>query len=64
MLILILMPSKVPVKKKEKISSMPTEAQIDSAGKELEKMPPGEVIVRKGFKFALTEDGHITFQKE
>ncbi|HZX19721.1 MAG TPA: hypothetical protein VFF13_01760 [archaeon] len=51
-------------KKKEKSGSMPTEAQIAKAAKELEQMPEGATIVRNGFKYACTEDGHIVFQKE
>ncbi|HLC79726.1 MAG TPA: hypothetical protein VJG83_04890 [archaeon] len=50
--------------KKENRGSMPTEAQIESVKKELENMPVGSVIVRDGFKFASTSDGHIAFQKE
>ena len=50
--------------KKVKRGSMPTEAQIRSAAKELEKLPLGKVIVRHGFQFACTKDGHIFFQKK
>ncbi len=50
--------------RKEKPGPMPTDAQIASAGKELKKMPIGKTIVRNGFKFALTNDGHIFFQKK
>jgi len=50
--------------KKVKSGAMPTEAQIRSAGKELEKLPLGKVIIRHGFKFACTKDGHIFFQKK
>jgi len=50
--------------KKAKSVSMPTEAQIRSVAKELEKMPLGKVIIRHGFKFACTKDGHIFFQKK
>ncbi|MBI3190409.1 hypothetical protein HYZ41_01760 [archaeon] len=50
--------------KKVKTGSMPTEAQIKSAAKELEKMPIGKVIVRNGFKFARSSGGHVAFQKK
>jgi len=61
---LTLMPKKSSKIREEKAGSMPTEAQIKSAAKELEKMPIGEIIVRNGFQFALTSNGHISFQKK
>ena len=50
--------------KKVKSASMPTEAQIKSAAKELEKKPMGTIIVRHGFMFACASNGHISFQKK
>jgi len=50
--------------KKAKSGKMPTEAQIRSAAKELEKKPFGTILVRHGFMFACTRDGHISFQKK
>ena len=49
---------------KKEEGSMPTEEQVESAKKELENLPVGEVIVRNGFKFARTDDDHVVFQKE
>lgn len=58
------MPKKSSKSGKGKSGSMPTDAQITAVGKELKKMPIGKIIVRHGFKFALTKDKHIVFQKK
>ena len=48
---------------KESSAEMPNDAQIKSAAKELENLPAGTIIVRHGFQFACTTNGHIAFQK-
>ncbi len=58
------MPKKSSKIRKEKAGSMPTEAQIASAAKELDKLPKGSIIVRNGFQFACASEGHIVFQKK